>query len=88
MRARRLRIALGPLAVLAAVGAVACGEETISLPETCKETAQAAPIRVKVLAVRPVQLVGDAPLGPTRLSVAEAAAQQVVPIPRLRSWFK
>jgi mono/diheme cytochrome c family protein len=32
MSARRLRIALGPLAVLAAVGVVACGEEKISLP--------------------------------------------------------
>lgn len=28
-----MRIALGPLAVLAAVGAVACGEEKISLPD-------------------------------------------------------
>ena len=32
MSARRLRIVLGPLAVLAAVGVVACGEEKISLP--------------------------------------------------------
>ena len=33
MRARRLRIALGPLAVLAAAGVVACGERGISLPD-------------------------------------------------------
>ena len=33
MSARRTRIALGPLAVLAAVGAVACGEQGISLPD-------------------------------------------------------
>jgi mono/diheme cytochrome c family protein len=33
MSTRRLRIALGPLAVLAAVGAVACGEQKISLPD-------------------------------------------------------
>jgi mono/diheme cytochrome c family protein len=32
MSTRRLRIAFGPLAVLAAVGAVACGEQGISLP--------------------------------------------------------
>jgi mono/diheme cytochrome c family protein len=33
MSARRLRIAIGPLAVLAAVGVVACGEQGISLSE-------------------------------------------------------
>jgi mono/diheme cytochrome c family protein len=33
MSARRTRIALGPLAVLVAVGAVACGEQGISLPD-------------------------------------------------------
>jgi mono/diheme cytochrome c family protein len=32
MSRRRLRTVLGPLAVLAAVGVVACGEEAISLP--------------------------------------------------------
>jgi mono/diheme cytochrome c family protein len=32
MSRRSLRIALGPLAVLAAVGAVACGEEKVSVP--------------------------------------------------------
>jgi mono/diheme cytochrome c family protein len=33
MSARRLRIVLGPLTVLAAVGVVACGEQKISLPD-------------------------------------------------------
>jgi mono/diheme cytochrome c family protein len=33
MSARRLRIVLGPLTVLAAVGIVACGEQKISLPD-------------------------------------------------------
>jgi cytochrome c551 len=33
MSARRLRIILGPLTVLAAVGVVACGEQKISLPD-------------------------------------------------------
>jgi mono/diheme cytochrome c family protein len=33
MSARRLRILLGPLTVLAAVGFVACGEQKISLPD-------------------------------------------------------
>jgi mono/diheme cytochrome c family protein len=33
MSARRMRIVLGPLAVLAAVGVVACGEQKISLPD-------------------------------------------------------
>jgi mono/diheme cytochrome c family protein len=33
MSARRTRIVLGPLAVLAAVGVVACGEQKISLPD-------------------------------------------------------
>jgi cytochrome c551 len=33
MSGRRLRIVLGPLTVLAAVGVVACGEQKISLPD-------------------------------------------------------
>lgn len=40
MSARRLRIALGPLAVLAAVGVVACGEQKISLPGNDSEQVQ------------------------------------------------
>jgi mono/diheme cytochrome c family protein len=37
MSARRTRIVLGPLAVLAAVGVVACGEQKISLDDQANE---------------------------------------------------
>jgi mono/diheme cytochrome c family protein len=40
MSARRLRIVLGPLTVLAAVGFVACGEQKISLPDDGDEQIQ------------------------------------------------
>ena len=40
MSARRLRIAFGPLAVLAAVGVVACGEQGISVSEKDPEQIQ------------------------------------------------
>jgi mono/diheme cytochrome c family protein len=40
MSFRRMRIASGPLAVLAAVGVVACGEQKISLPDDGDEQIQ------------------------------------------------
>jgi mono/diheme cytochrome c family protein len=40
MSARRLRIVLGPLIVLAAVGFVACGEQKISLPDESESQAR------------------------------------------------
>jgi excisionase family DNA binding protein len=87
-RLRTVREAAG-MSQRALATATGLTHDVISCLETGKEAAQASTIRAlaQALAVDPARFVSHDPLGPTLLSVAEAAAWLEVPIPRLQTWL-